>query len=186
MSILVAVAHIVGSLLVLVVLGVLLLLVGTWESERNKKRVFQEAAAKLGVTVDVLNEERLTEKIVQFSSERSSNELLRNRISDLCGVVRTLWGWIGSMLQVLALGATVWFTLTENLQNALFAWVAPGIALFFWVISVLFSLLCYVLTGRYPGEAKLARKSLAQFLNERGSQMLPPNPSIERTDSSCA
>lgn len=169
MSIVVAIAHIVGSVVALVILGALLLFIGSWESERNKKRVLQEAAAKLGVAVDALNDERLTDKIVQFSSERSSNELLRNRISDLCGVVRTSWGWLGSILQVVALGTTVWFTFTEDLQNALFAWFAPGIAVFFWIASVLFSLLCYFLTGRYPGEAKVARKGLAQFLNERST-----------------
>ena len=167
MTTLVAVAHIAGSILALIVLGALSLFVVAWESERNKKRVLQELAVKLGVAVDALDNEHLAERIIQVSSERSSNELLRNRLSDLCGIVRTLWGWFGSILQVVALGAAVWFTFTENRHNALFAWFAPGVAVFFWITSVLFSLVCYFLTGRYPGEAKLARKGLAQLLNER-------------------
>jgi uncharacterized membrane protein len=106
---------------------------------------------------------------VQFSSERSSNELLRNRLSDLCGLIRTVWGWLGSLLQVGVLGAAIWFTVTAERENALYAWFAPGLTVLFWVISVLFSLLCFLLTGRYPGEAKASRKGLAQFLKERGT-----------------
>lgn len=167
MSIITAIAHIVGSIVALFILGALMLLIGSWEAERNKKRVLQEVAAKLGVATDALNDERLTDRILQLSSERSSNELLRNRISDLCGVVRTSWGWLGSSLQVVVLGATAWYTFTENLQNAPLAWFAPGIAIFFWIASVLFALICHFLTGRYPGEAKIARKALAEFLSER-------------------
>lgn len=162
-----AIAHIAGSLVALFALGALLLFVAGWESERNKKRVLQDVAAKLGVAVEALNDEHLTEKIIQISSERSSSELLRNRLSDLCGVIRTSWGWLGFILQVVALGTALWYTFTENREAALIAWFAPVIAVFFWIASVLFSLLCYFLTGRYPGEAKLARTGLAQFLNER-------------------
>ena len=162
-----AVAHIVGSFVALSAFSVLLLLIASWEVKRNQKRVLQEIAVKLGVSVDALDDEALNDKIVRISSERSSNELLRNRLSDFCGIVRTLWGWLGSLLQVAALGATIWFTVTEDLNNAVYAWTALGLASFFWLTSVAFSLLCYFLTGRYPGEAKLARKGLAQFLNER-------------------
>ena len=166
MPTLTAVAHILGSAVALSVLGLLLLFIASWEAERNQKRVLQEIAVKLGVSVEALNSEIFNDKILKISSERSSNELLGNRLSDLCGLVRTLWAWLGSLLQVVALGATIWFTVTDNLDNAVYAWFALGIAIFFWVSSVVFSLLCYFLTGRYPGEAKLARKGLAQFLEE--------------------
>ena len=167
MSTLAAIGHIAGSVATSVVLGVIFILVATWEAERNKKRVLEEAAAKLGVAVDSLNDECLSDRIIQFSSERSSNELLRNRVSDLCGLFRTVWGLFGSLIQVGVFGAVIWFTFSESHENALYAWFAPSLSVFFWLTSVLFSLLCYFLTGRYPGEAKLARKGLAQFLNDR-------------------
>ncbi len=167
MTTLAAVGHITGSVVTLLVLGVLMVLIASWEAERNKKRVLEEAAAKLGIAVESLNDERLTNRVIRFWSERSSNELLSNRVSDLCGLARTAWGVLGSLLQVGILGAAVWFGVTAERDNALYAWFAPGAAVFFWVTSVIFSLLCYFLTGRYPGEAKLGRKGLVQFLNER-------------------
>lgn len=166
MTTLVAVGHIVGSIVALAVLGFLLLRVASWEAERNQERLREEASAKLGVAVDDLNSEALTPKLVQLSAERSSRELLRNRLSDLCGVIRTLWGW-GGLLQVVVLLAAIWYTVTESTDRAVYAWFAVGIAIFFWLVSLAFSLVCRVLTGRYPGEAKQTRKALAEFLNNR-------------------
>jgi len=167
MSRLIAVGHIGGSILALVILGFVLLILLAWESERSKKHLLEEAAAKLGVSVDDLNREELTTRLVQLSAERSSDELLRNRLSDLCGVIRTLWDWGGLLLQAVVIGAALWFTITESAGNAVYAWFAVGVAILFWLASAAFSLTCRLLTGRYPGEAKVARKALAEFLKNR-------------------
>ena len=165
---LIAIAHILGTVIALSALGFPLLFVAAWESKRNDARVLQEIAAKLGVPVTRLEDESLRDRIIKICFERSSNELLRNRLSDLCGVIRTLWGWLGLLVQVGAIGGTIWYTATEDLDNAVYAWAAVGIAIFFCLASVAFSLVCYFLTGRFPGEAKLARKGLTQFLNKGG------------------
>jgi hypothetical protein len=82
-------------------------------------------------------------------------------------VIRTVWGWLGLLLQIAVLLGVIWYTFTESAETAVYAWFIVAISLFFWTASVVFSLVCRLLTGRYPGEAKQARKSVAEFLNAR-------------------
>lgn len=166
MDLLIAIGHIAGSLVMLLVLGFVTALIGSWEVERNSKRFQEEISIELGIPVDKLGEEAALPQVVRHSSERFSNELLRNRLSDLCGVVRTAWGWVGSIVQVCVLSGTVWYAFTDDLEIAAYAWFMLPIALFFYIVSVVFSFLCVLLTGRFPGQAKLARKSLAQCIKQ--------------------
>jgi len=99
--------------------------------------------------------------------ERFSSELLRNRLSDLCGLILTMWGWLSLLLQAAVLIGVVWYTFTDGTNTAVAAWFIVAIVLFFWITSVMFSLVCRVLTGRYPGQAKQARKMLAEFLKSQ-------------------
>src|SRR5262245_51192251 len=163
MELLVAIGHIGGSILAVFVLGIMVMLIASWETERNRKQVLEETAIKLGVTVDDLDSEELAPKLLQLSSDRFSSELLRNRLSDLCGAIRTMWGWLGSLLEVAVLIGVIWYTFTESKETAVYAWFIVAISLFFWIASVVFSLICRLLTGRYPGQAKQARRSLAEF-----------------------
>ncbi len=162
---LVAIAHIVGTVVALAAFGLFLIWIGQWESERNKKRVLQEVATKLGLPLSALEQEVHQPEFLRVVSERYSNELLRNRLSDLCGVLRTLWGWIGALIQYGIVGYTLWSLFAEGPEMGPFAWFAVGTAVFFWLVSVIFSFACYVLTGRYPGEARASRKALAQHSN---------------------
>ena len=171
MQVLVAVGHIVGSILALLVLGFFLLLVAGWETERNTKRALEEMSLALGVPVNDLSKEELAPRLTRLLSERFSSELLRNRLSDLCGVVQTLWGWLGSVLQLIVLVAAAWYAATESSDRAVFAWFAVAVAVFFWIVSAVFSLTCRLLTGRYPGQAKQARKSLAETLKSQSASL---------------
>jgi len=78
-----------------------------------------------------------------------------------------LWGWLGLLLEAAVLIGVVWYTITDNLDTAVFAWVIVAIALFFCITVVVVSLICRLLTGRDPGQAKLARKFMAEFLKSR-------------------
>jgi len=128
--------------------------------------------------VDDLNNEELAPKLLQLSSERFSSDLLRNRISDLCGVVRTVWDWLSSLLQIAVLLGVVWYTITESLDTAVYAWFIVAIALFFWIASVVFSLVCRFsrsYAGCYLGATR-------ERPNKRGNQQ----PSSSRVDVSGA
>lgn len=171
MEILIATTHILGSIIAVVIFGFVLILIAVWETDRNQKRVVEETSIALGVKVEDLEREELAPKILQLSSEKFSSELLRNRLSDFCGLIRTLWGWLGTLTQVVVLLAVVWYTFTDNSENAVYAWFIVGIAVFFWLVSVIFSLMCKLLTGRYPGEAKQARKAAAEWVKNQGESL---------------
>ncbi|SCU98972.1 conserved membrane hypothetical protein [Cupriavidus necator] len=167
-----AIIHIGGAVIALFVLTLAGLWVAAWEGERNAKKRRRDAAISLGISVEELESEAMAPRLVEFCSAKFSSELFRNRLSDLCGVVRLVWGWVGSIAQVIVLVVVVWNTFTDTVDNAVYAWSAVGIALFFWVSSVGFSLICYFITGRYPGEAKQARKALSAVLEERKVQRI--------------
>jgi len=170
---LIAIAHLVGALLATAALGVATLFISSWELKRNNKAEWIDVATRLGVAVEDLDDENLVPRVVELTSERFSNDRLSNRLSDLCGLVRTAWAWLGSLLQIGTFLGVAWFTATESLTNAASAWWIFGIGLFFWITGMLFGLSCRVLTGRYPGQAKQARKAMAKFLSTRRLQMSP-------------
>jgi hypothetical protein len=154
-----------------IVLGIAFLFLGSWVDEKVKKQQREEMALMLGVSVTELEKEELIPKIVEVSSERYSSDLLTNRLSDFCGLIRTVWVWFGSLLEIVVLLAVLWYTFTDSKELAIFAWSIVGISLFFWITTVLFSFLCRLFTGRFPGQAKLARKAMSEFLNSRVRQV---------------
>jgi hypothetical protein len=165
---LIAIAHIVGAVVAVFVFGFAVLAVGAWEQERNRKAAVQEASIALGISPDELDNPDNAESVIRFSSDRFSSELFRNRLSDLFGYVSTVWGWLGTALQVAVLGGVIWYSFSDS-QVAIYAWWVLAIAVIFWVTSVLFALICKLLTGRYPGQARQARKMLGKLLEARKS-----------------
>jgi soluble lytic murein transglycosylase-like protein len=163
-----AVVHVIGALGASFAFGLALLMVAGWEQNRLRQRRLQDASIAIGVPVSALErDESLAAKLIEYSSTRFSAELLRNRISDLCGVLQIGWGWTSWLLQVGIVAAAGWATLTKAPADAVYMWFAPAVAGFFWVAGLGFSFTCLLLTGRYPGEAKAARKSLAWFIEQR-------------------
>ena len=166
MEILIALAHILGSIIVLAIFGLVVLLSFGWESYRIQKQEAEEASTTLGVKVEDLDSEELAPKLLQYWDEKFNSELFRNRISDFCGLIRLMWIWFGNIVQALILLAVIWYTITGSTENAVFAWFAVGIDIVFLVVSVIFSLACKLLTGRYPGQAKEARKGAFEWIKD--------------------
>lgn len=163
---LIAIAHIIGAVVAVFVFEFSVLALGAWEQEHNRKAAVQEACIKLGILPDEIDNPEHVERIVLFSSDRFSSELFRNRLSDLLGFVSTGWRWLGTALQVAVLCGVIWHSFSDA-QVAIRAWWVLAIAVFFWVASVLFALICKLLTGRHPGQARQARKILGQLLEAR-------------------
>ena len=168
MDILIAIAHIAGSVIVVILISVISVLISSWELARNQKIAAEEMSLMLGVKVEDLEKEELWPKILEVVSEKFSSELLRNRVSDFCGLIRMLWAWIGILIQVGVLLIVIWFTVTDSIENAAYAWFIVSISIIFGLISVAFSLICKLLTGRYPGQAKQARKEAAEWVKYHG------------------
>jgi hypothetical protein len=167
MSTLIAIGHIAGALIALVAFGLGILMLSGWEIERNRKSALQEMSLDLGIPVGELDNDEHQAKVAQFAATRFSSELLRNRLSDLCGWVQTGWGWLGTLLQAGVLLGVIWYTITDDLSNSVHAWWIIAVAFFFWITSVLFALTCKLLTGRFPGQARQARKMLADAVEQQ-------------------
>ena len=169
-----ATLHVLGALAVSFAFGVFVLFIGAWEQERIKKRRLQDMAIALGVPITSLESEELVPRLVQYSSHRYSGELLRNRLADFSGMIRTAWGVIGAFVQFVAIAFVGWQMYESGAEFAMAMWSVPALALFIWVMSVAFSLACLLFTGRYPGEPREARKSLAAFIDAQGDFAIPP------------
>lgn len=166
----VAIIHVVGAIVATLVFGILVLIIGGWEQGRVQRRRLQDASIALGVSLAELeNDESLVPKVIQYSSQRFSGDLLRNRLSDLCGALRTMWGWLGTLLQVCIVVGVGWSMYSNGAESAVYMWSVLAVAVCFWLASVVFSFACLLLTGRYPGEAKAARKELAAFIEKRSA-----------------
>lgn len=163
---LVAVGHIVGSIAVYSLLTVGMLALERLWSRRIERGMLEEAAVEFGVPVNTLNNPEVMPKFIKLLSARYSSELLRNRLSDLCGALLDLWAWLGWMSELAVLLAVIWYTATSSVSNAVYAWSIVAIAVIFWLIGVGFLRICKLLTGRFPGQAKQARKVLLTFINQ--------------------
>ena len=167
MLLLIAIGHILGSIVVMVLLWLFVMQITAWEVQRTKKRKSEEIALSLGITIDELNDEAIAPRIFQYASERYSNELLRNRLSDFVGTIIAAWGWLGFIAQLCTLAGVIWNSINNGADNAVFAWSVVGIGVIFMLTSVFVSLGCRLLTGRYPCEAKQTRKALVEVLAAR-------------------
>jgi hypothetical protein len=63
-------------------------------------------------------------------------------------------------------------------QSAVAMWSVLAVAIFFWLASVAFSFACLLLTGRYPGEAKMARKSIAAAIEQLSASRSPASEEL--------
>ncbi|MBI2783953.1 MAG: hypothetical protein HYX64_07750 [Gammaproteobacteria bacterium] len=109
-----AVVHVAGALGVSFAFGLLVLFIGAWDQKRVQKRRLQDASIALGVPhASLETDDSLDPQLLQYSSQRFSGELLRNRLSDLSGAVQTAWGWLSNLLQVGVVVAVSWAMFTE-------------------------------------------------------------------------
>jgi len=159
-----AIAHIVGAIVALGASGLVFLLIGEWEMKKIRKQVAEEASMALGVPIEDLDDPKYAPQLLKLSVEKFSPELFKNRFSDLCGTIRTLWVWLANIVQLGYLAIVVWFTITESNDSAVYAWFVLGIYLFFLSVVIVFNYFCKLLTGRWPGEAKAARKAAAAWV----------------------
>jgi hypothetical protein len=160
MNLLIAIGHIAGAFFVLSLFEFGILWLSAYQSQKKQKLLLIEISSSLGVEIDDLNNEKLSPKVTGFLLERFSNEVFRNRLSDFFGSILTTWQGLGTVLYIIVFAYVVWTTLTEDFSNAIYAWLVIPIAIFFWLVSFLYSFLCWLITGRYPGQAKKIRKLL--------------------------
>jgi hypothetical protein len=168
-----AVLHVGWALAVPFAFGVLVLAIGAWEQEHVRKRCLQDWGIDLGVPVTALENEALGPRVMEYLSHRYSSELLRNQLADLCGMVRSAWGVLATVVQVVALAVVGWQMYESGSEVAVAMSSVPALALFFWLVSFALSLACLLFTGRYPGEPKEERKSLTASIEAQRDSVQP-------------
>ena len=72
METLIAITHILGSIIALSVIGFVVFLLVCWESARNQKQIMEETAVALGIRVEDFDSEEFGPKILQMLSEKFS------------------------------------------------------------------------------------------------------------------
>ena len=167
MSFLIAVAHLIGAILVVGLLELAVQIGANWELKQSEKRLLADLSLELGIPISDIDFKDPLPSVVEFLSQRFSRDLFRNRLSDFCGLVRTGWLWIGSLAQLGVVLVVVWYTFTDDLGNAVYVWFILPIKIFFVIGSVVFSEMCRFITGRYPGQAKSGRKILVDYIDSR-------------------
>ena len=164
MSLTVVILHIAGVVVVTGALFFTQAVMLIWHLERVAKRNEVEMAWKLGVSQrewDANVETGVLDgKIFEFLSQKYSNELFSNRVSDLCGVLLRVWTIGGNVIELVCFLGILWVSFSGNRDEIVTLWIVPVLCVVWWVVDVVFSLICSVLTGRLPSEAKAGRQQL--------------------------
>lgn len=169
MDILIALAHITGSVVVMFLLGFGILMLSAWELDRNTKNALAELSIKLNIPIDEIENEEHTNTIIKAMSEENSSEKFTNRFSDLCGYIRITWNVFISIIVISIIIGVSWLTYDDHLNNAIYAWSVIPVYLVGVIISILFSLICKVLTNKHPGQARSGRKYISKYLENHNS-----------------
>jgi hypothetical protein len=180
MTMLAAFGHFAGAIVAYLVFGILTGLLHAWNAERVGKKLVAEAGMTLGLTTTQIDDPKNTAVVQRYLAARSSSELLRNRLSDLAGLLQTILYWVCNIASLLILLGVGYATVTDDLQAAVHVWWIMPLNLIVWLIGLLWGFACLLLTGRYPGEAKLARKNLMAHIDQRTTES--HNPSEDLND----
>lgn len=164
MEIIIALGHLAGAVLASMLIGLLLAKLANQISKKMFEHGSAERTIKLGSGVAEFDYNKLSPAHLQYLSERYSSELLNNRLSDFIGVIQIIWGWGGFAAQVIVFCFVAWNTFADGLSNAVFAWSLIAISIFTWVVLYVISFICYLLTGRFPGEAKQQRSVVSETM----------------------
>lgn len=163
MTTIVAVAHIVGALVALEILGIGFIRFAHWSDAKGRTKALADIASALSIPLADIEDPAHSTSIVEHLRNRFDPALLDNRLSDLCGTLQVYWKWAGYLVQYGFLVLVMWQALTYDKTVSVYAWLVLAIALLAWSFSLLFSWLCHVSTGRYPGQARRTLKKLSRI-----------------------
>ncbi len=94
---------------------------------------------------------------LQGLDERMSTEKFGNRLADALGRIQQSLLWAGGTLCVCSFFIVAWLGLFRDREIALGTWFVLLAFIGTWLASGALSLVCNLLTGRYPGEPKAWR-----------------------------
>lgn len=162
---LIAIFHIVGTLVVLFIFFFVSGLVEQILGRRRYKLIMESAAAELQLGLEDLLNENGKRQLAKYMAERYGRDKLANRISDAFRPVIMIGEGTSYLVQVVIVIWAAWLAFSEHIAFAQNAWFAVGAAVLLYLVFQLGTVLCYLLTGRGPGEASDARKMIRELVN---------------------
>ena len=159
----IAALHITGTIIVLFLIFLIagILFQVKWGYKRLDT-ILELAAFENGVRLeDMFNRDHNTQ-ICGYLYTKYSPDKFANRISDMFRPILILIDYVSYIMQTAVILMTTWFTLTDDLETAKFAWLAVLVALIFIIIHRLIFWLCYLITGRTAGEAQSMRNLITE------------------------
>ena len=125
---------------------------------------------RLGLPSLGVAQQRHLQQLARFHDLGNQDALACVSTQDACR-----W-WLSNIVQMGIVAGVGWSIYTDGAKSAALMWSVLAASMFFWLASVAFSFSCLLLTGRYPNEAKFARKSIASVIEQRGASVVNPHP----------
>lgn len=167
MEYVIAIAHILGSVIALITMSIALISVESWSEKKELKAATEDAALSLGIPLKDLDDIKHTDAIVEYYHSKYTSERFTNRVADSIGVALTIWGWLGVVVQICFLGFLVWFVIDQGLDGAIYAWTNLMIFLVFYIFGFVVAVVTKTVLGRYPSEPKRSRVLLADYIERQ-------------------
>jgi hypothetical protein len=162
---LIAIANTIGSSVASGLLVYVLFRFSAWELKRKERLRTEEFASKLGVSPYQVESNEIRPKLMELRSQRYSNELFVNRLSDL--VASLIVGWVWAFILISSGSSVYLFWTTDFETRAAVGWFGLPVILIFFIPILISYYTCHLLTGRYPSEAKEQRKIVMDWLNQQ-------------------
>lgn len=167
MEYVIAIAHILGSVIALIVMSIALVSVEAWSEKKELKAATEDVALSLGIPLMDLDDIKHTDAIVEYYHCKYTSERFTNRLADSIGGALTIWGWLGMVVKIFFLGFVVWFVIDQSLDGAIYAWMNLMISLVFYIFGFVVAVVTKAVLGRYPCEPKRSRILLADYIERQ-------------------
>lgn len=162
-----ALVHIVGPLaLTGGIYYTVLILSRKWDA-RAESQIYLQISIALGIPASTLKKDEPTPEFIGHLSDRYSNDLLRNRVSDLWDATLLIWDLLTHLMLTAVAGFVLWGVATDDKEWANGMWFVPALFLACKCVEAAMVTMCWAITGRYPGEAKRWRKAIAETIVQR-------------------
>jgi hypothetical protein len=162
-----AVFHIVGALALTGGLIYTTLILNRIWGERADGQIYEQISIALGIPASTLRRGELTPEFIGHLSSRYSNDLLRNRLSDLWDTTLLVWDLLAHLILIVVAIFVLWAVATDSREWAKGMWFVPAVFVACKCVEAAMNMVCVALTGRYPGEARRWRKWVAETIEQR-------------------
>lgn len=167
MEYVIAIAHILGSVIALIAMSIGLVSVESWSEKKELKAATEDAALSLGIPLMDLDNIKHTDAIVEHYQCKYTSERFTNRVADSIGVILSIWGWLGVVAKICFLGFIVFIVIGHSLDSAIYAWMNLVIYLVFYISGFVVAVVTKVVLGRYPSEPKRSRVLLSDYIERQ-------------------